>query len=833
MREVTLQKLIPTVDEMIRIGWETTGGDVLGGPEWGTHMRRDIQALDADGRSKAMTYYSSRKRRRKWFRDIRRRLLGADGRWRKMPDRRHWIEKRGGDGVRPIDDASEETRNLSGHVHRVLKQVLSGNDIRTPRQFGSLTSTEYPECCIEDRNPTNIDRVAITVLDLIRDGYDIAVVTDLENAFGMVTREGVLRVLRILGFDDEAAEYVWKLVEIRYIPKSYVPGTKMVLGQRLEGIGIAQGNRLSALLFDLLLAYPMAALEAHFRENVRAVSFLDDVTILIRSDSGLNPNEVFETFRELVKQFTGMENVRDIGTTGKASRIIYVSEETPVPLLSTYAVSDRYIGLLPKKIELATDRLLNSPPKCLWGWKGTPTIRSVREAARCRSLSARWITGSFLPYFENQFPQFARTPDGDRDETCASGHGIASWSRSSLDCDAKAGMRPASSCRAGAAADGDCVMADGCCSVPEACAVPSGTCCAVGVADSLVDDAASSATITVPVLVPTVPDDMEDLSFCDTDLMVQTHDATRTRSEVIESVPCSGTDSPQSSSDPDQEIDQDLDPSMGSDDLYQESLSPTGAARSASHETDAFILTVKSPGVQRLLRAGARIPKDISHRDIVADPAFPDRAEDAKPDLVDLCGLDADLKKHGIDTAHDIKTLLSRLLRAGRRDREVILQYQSWEGWTGHLRRLIRFDGIEVTETRWDGSCNVVRLRWPSIGRPVRPRPVRPGEVRVLDAVVEGDRVRVVYRNQQGEKVGRFRARSPVTWVAQLCAVAEFICCRPPGQRVRLPKRYRSLLYAEGVRPRSVPLRIAIEGVRKRIRANRPRKQQGQAEKTG
>lgn len=812
MRRVTRQTLIPSIEEMMRIGWETTAGDLLGGPDWGTHMRRDIHARDADGRSKAMTYESSRKRRRRWFRDVRRRLIRAGDRWRKMPDRRHWLLKNGGDGVRPIDDASEETRTLSGHVHRVLKETLRENEIRTPRQFGALTSKEYEKCCIEDRRPTNIDRVALCVLDLIRAGYDIAVVTDLENAFGRVTREGILRVLRSLGFDDEGAEYVWRLVEIRYVPKGYCHGAGTVPIRTAED-GIAQGNLLSALLFDLLLAYPMAALEAHYRGDVRIVSYLDDVTILIRSDSGLNPNEVFEEFRDLLRVWTEMENVRDIGNTGKASRVIYVSETHPVPLLSTYAVSDRYIGLLPKKMETCSGRLLDSPVKCLWGWRGTPTVRSVREASRCWSLSARWITGSFLPYFENQFPQFSLSPV-DRDETRHLRAGIASWSCSPSDCDANAGMYPASSCRVGAAADGDDVMADCCCIVPDAGAVPSGTCCAVGMADSLVDDVVPSDIIgalesSLCTLFPYV-----ELSPTSVEEVVPTLDATRTRSEEIGSSPCTGEDPPEVSSDPDQEIDQDLDPSMGSRDLDMEGLSLQGAARSASHETDAFTLVVTSPGVQRLLSAGTPIPMGISHGDIIADPAFPDRAVDAKPELVDLCGLDADLTKYGIESDHDIRTVLSRLLRVGRRNREVTLRYRSWEGWPGHLKHL---DGIEIVETHPDGVAEQARLRWPSVRRPVAPRPVRAGEVRVLEAVVEGDRVRVVYRDQHGEKVARFRARSPVTWVAQTCAVAEFVCCRPRGERVRLPRRYSSHLYAKGTRPRHVGLRMAVDGVRKRL----------------
>jgi hypothetical protein len=115
--------------------------------------------------------------------------------------------------------------------------------------------------------------------------------------------------------------------------------------------GIEQGNPMSPTIFNLVMSAILGRVED--KSGCHAASYGDDIILVANSQAAAEL--AFRTFVE-VTQDLGFRNVRPLGSVGKASRIFNTDLE-PVPLIKTFRVSSRNIGLVDSKLEELRTRI--------------------------------------------------------------------------------------------------------------------------------------------------------------------------------------------------------------------------------------------------------------------------------------------------------------------------------------------------------------------------------------------------------------------------------------------------------------------------------------------
>lgn len=364
-----MNDLLPTATEL----FEAAYGALVGDPgfiSWGVHQGRNPGRRDTMGMTKEVVYQAALEGNVSFFTGLAERLE-ADP-WTMPTSLRTYIPKdevNPDKGVRAIDDPCEFKRLIAICVRRVIQE--RAESYLTTGQYGGRPEWAITrECTLP--GATMQDHVATGIWKAIRKGYRHVLVLDLKDAFGLVPQAAAIKVLNRIGLNAEAARWVWRLCRIDAVDarNRYIQYTR-------EGRGIEQGNVLSALIMNLVLAPVIQSLESHL--DVRVFAYLDDIYVLAPSHE--IATEAFYRFRQSARA-RGFTNVRRLKrdtdpADSKNSQITNVDEH-PVTVLKTYQVDGLGISLHPDKVvKLRQEGKLT----------GKVTLSKLRKLSDCRSLT--------------------------------------------------------------------------------------------------------------------------------------------------------------------------------------------------------------------------------------------------------------------------------------------------------------------------------------------------------------------------------------------------------------------------------------------------------------
>ena len=376
---ITLADLLPTNERMMEIAYTSTAGDPAA-LSIGRHAGRDPKRRDTMGITKRMIYERALARDLGWFEAHAAWIKFDPFRW--PPSLRAMVPKdrtnRSG-GTRPIDDPAEVKRL----VRDVLARKLAARF--TDGQLGGRRADLSPVYC-ERKGATSQDQVATAIWKTIGQGYTWCVLIDLEDAFGRVPEVLALQELKAMGVSDEAARFIWRLVRIDAVLRSDLNSSSKT--QQLitrKGMGIEQGNALSADLMNLVLAPVLRRVEA--RMDVRTFTYLDDIYLMCRNEA--EAREAYSRFKAIAKGL-GFDNVRALWkpgrkAKGKLSQVVDTALN-PVRVLKTYDVNGLGTSLAPDKVAEVREAVIKESPDGIFK---RMTINEVRKVSGCQALTGQ------------------------------------------------------------------------------------------------------------------------------------------------------------------------------------------------------------------------------------------------------------------------------------------------------------------------------------------------------------------------------------------------------------------------------------------------------------
>jgi hypothetical protein len=371
---VTMGDLIPSCTDLRLAAYRSITGDAAT-YSIGRHGSRNPDRVDSAGLTKRLIHDAALEPAHPVFV-----ALGADvgaDPWNFPPSLRTMILKVKGHpekGSRPIDDPSEYKRLVVLHVRHLLEHRIESN--LTIGQYGGRPAKYIKRTCHRP-GATAQDHVAGAIKQAIWDGYRYVVLLDLKDAFKLVPKQAAIYALTNLEIDQQAAEWLWRLVQIDAIHA----GSKTRVWAD-PTMGIEQGNPLSSCIMNLVLAPIFEILEPVL--GVRIFSYLDDIYVAAKTHQ--DALDAFNRFKQSARA-RGFTNVRRLWAPGdpadsKFSRIIDTEIE-PGPVLKTYMINKTGIALDSKKVdELREEGHLKTTQT---------TIKKLRRMANCQSLSKKAV----------------------------------------------------------------------------------------------------------------------------------------------------------------------------------------------------------------------------------------------------------------------------------------------------------------------------------------------------------------------------------------------------------------------------------------------------------
>ena len=190
------------------------------------------------------------------------------------------IQKRDGKGnptgkIRPIVIASLEARIVQRALLNVLVEIPAlAQYVNTPHSFGGLRKNRSPQ-----RNPEeNISAVPAAikaVLDEIGRGADWVAAADITGFFTKISKSTVTGIIRSAVDDDDLMILLDAAIKVEL---ENLNELRKFLDQfPIEDVGVAQGNSLSPLLGNILLA----EFDTTMNEgDCRCIRYIDDFIIL-------------------------------------------------------------------------------------------------------------------------------------------------------------------------------------------------------------------------------------------------------------------------------------------------------------------------------------------------------------------------------------------------------------------------------------------------------------------------------------------------------------------------------------------------------------------------
>ena len=372
-QKITMEALLPASADLREAARQSTSGDPAS-YSMGQHQGRNPNRRDTDGLTKRAIHDAALDHNSRLFDDLAARLIVDP--WDLPASLRTLVPKSEGHpekGTRPIDDPAEYKRLIVLHVRQLLERKLE--QALTDGQYGGRPKWAIQPRCLRPGS-THQDHVATAIWQSIWKGYKYCLLLDLKNAFGLVPRGAALHCLQYIGLDQQAAEWVWRMVRIDAVDsRSRRPVASS------PQFGIEQGNPLSASLMNLVLAPIFKMLEAHL--PVKVVSYLDDIYIMARTEE--DAHQSFYRFQQSAR-LRGFTNVRRLWGPGdptdtKLSLIIDTQTAT-VPVLKTYMVNSLGIALDPKKVvELQAEGVMTTKT----------TLSNLRRASNCQALTKQAV----------------------------------------------------------------------------------------------------------------------------------------------------------------------------------------------------------------------------------------------------------------------------------------------------------------------------------------------------------------------------------------------------------------------------------------------------------
>lgn len=401
-----LRDLLPTGWDLREAAYASLAGDMTSRP-MGKHQGRRHDRRDTQGLSKRLLLRWAISRDLAPFEMAAIKVESAP--FGLAPSLRTKIPKAEGHhekGTRSIDDVAEVKRLILLHVRGIIEPRVEA--VLTRGQLGGRSKNFTRPICTRP-GATPQDHVATGILMAIRAGLRWAVLIDLKDAFGLVPKEAAMAGLMKLGLDRDAALWVWRLARIDALDSR----TRKHHSTR-PGRGIEQGNQLSAMLMNLVLAPVHRAVER--LPGVQAFSYLDDIYLMCPSEAVAG--QAFHTFRASARS-RGFTNIRPLWSPGKPkgaklTEIIDTSIE-PVVVLKGYLVSHE--GIWPTPEMLGKLREAGR----LSGWM---SIDYLRRISNCQALTKKATRShtTVLPRRPRPGPSNA-PPAGSPDHLTASQNG--------------------------------------------------------------------------------------------------------------------------------------------------------------------------------------------------------------------------------------------------------------------------------------------------------------------------------------------------------------------------------------------------------------------------
>jgi len=367
-----LRDLLPTEEQLMDMAYFSVAGDPLTAPI-GTHQGRNPDRKDTMGICKREVLMHARERKLAWFEPHALQLHANP--FNLPPSLRTMIPKdefNPAKGLRAIDDQAEIKRLILLHVRQLIEPRLVHRF--TPGQLGGLNGKYIKTGLCKRRGATTQDQIATGIFIAIREGFPVCVLADLKDAFGLVPKKVAVSELMKCGLTKRAALWIWRLVRI-----DSLNARNRNHHYRRPGRGIEQGNQLSALIMNLVLAPVLRAAEKNHR--VRVFTYLDDIYIMAATRE--EAAAAFKTFQSSANS-RGFTNVRPLWQPGmpkdsKATRIINTNEQ-PVTVLKTYVIDQDGISLHPdKRTDLCRKEILT----------GKVSMKKLRRITGCHALTGK------------------------------------------------------------------------------------------------------------------------------------------------------------------------------------------------------------------------------------------------------------------------------------------------------------------------------------------------------------------------------------------------------------------------------------------------------------
>jgi len=340
------------------------------------------------------------------------------------------IQKRDGKGkstgkIRPIVIASLEARIVQRAILNVLVDIPSlASYVNTPHSFGGLRKVRSPNKQVDD-SISAVPAAIKAVLNEIGGGACWVATADITGFFTKISKSTVLDIIRGAVADNDLMALLEAGIKVELENLNELQ--KFADQFPIEDIGVAQGNSLSPLLGNILLA----AFDASMNEgDCRCIRYIDDFIILAPTkkaanarlrrakkmleefDMKLAPDKSAKQAQEVSKgfEFLGIEISPGFVRPAKKARIKFLSSIDAQLDISKSAIAGLRHGhkLDPKLALIATlkriDGMIDGWGKHYWFCNDRRLFHTIDEKIRA-------AIGAYLGAYSYTRTQL---PDGKR-----------------------------------------------------------------------------------------------------------------------------------------------------------------------------------------------------------------------------------------------------------------------------------------------------------------------------------------------------------------------------------------------------------------------------------
>ena len=180
---------------------------------------------------------------------------------------------------RPIVLAPVEARIVQRAVLDVLMNVQALSPyIKTPYSFGGLRKEKTVEPSHKKDNPSAVPAAIQAVLNAIGEGAQYFACADIRSFFTRISKPTVTKIIADAIHDDEFVAFFGKAITVELSNMAEL--RQLAAEFPIEAIGVAQGNSLSPLLGNIILANFDNEMN---QGDCRCIRYIDDFIILAPS----------------------------------------------------------------------------------------------------------------------------------------------------------------------------------------------------------------------------------------------------------------------------------------------------------------------------------------------------------------------------------------------------------------------------------------------------------------------------------------------------------------------------------------------------------------------